>query len=49
MQEEVDMRALLLAFAAAASLAAAPALGSNMTVKLNENLIRVGLNFKYGH
>ena len=32
-----------------AATAAAPALGSNMTVKLNENLIRVGLNFKYGH
>ena len=32
-----------------AATAAAPALGSNMTVKLNENLIRVGRNFKYGH
>ena len=29
--------------------ARAAAINSNMTVKLNENLIRVGLNFKYGH
>ncbi len=26
-----------------------PAVNSNMAVKLNENLIRVGLNFKFGH
>ena len=29
--------------------APAAAINSNMAVKLNENLIRVGLNFKYGH
>jgi hypothetical protein len=26
-----------------------PAVNSNSSVKLNENLIRVGLNFKWGH
>jgi outer membrane immunogenic protein len=33
----------------AAATAALPAAGANIGVKLNENLIRVGLNFKYGH
>ena len=32
-----------------AAAGSTPALGSSMAVKLNENLIRVGLNFKYGH
>jgi outer membrane immunogenic protein len=30
-------------------VAAIPPVGASMTAKLNENLIRVGLNFKYGH
>ena len=33
----------------AAVSAAVPALNSNSAVKLNENIVRVGLNFKYGH
>jgi outer membrane immunogenic protein len=33
----------------AAATANLPAAGANIGVKLNENLIRVGLNFKYGH
>jgi outer membrane immunogenic protein len=34
---------------APAASATVPAVNSNMAVKLNENLIRVGLNFKCGH
>jgi outer membrane immunogenic protein len=34
---------------AAAVSAAVLALNSNSAVKLNENIVRVGLNFKYGH
>jgi outer membrane immunogenic protein len=33
----------------AAASATMPAVGSNNAVKFNENIIRVGLNFKYGH
>jgi outer membrane immunogenic protein len=31
------------------SVTTTPAVGSNISVKLNENIVRVGLNFKYGH
>jgi outer membrane immunogenic protein len=33
----------------AAASATQPALNSSTTVQFNENIIRVGLNFKFGH
>jgi outer membrane immunogenic protein len=32
-----------------ATIATTPPVNSSMSVKLNENLVRVGLNFKFGH
>jgi outer membrane immunogenic protein len=34
---------------AAVAQPATPAIGSSSTVKFNENIVRVGLNFKFGH
>ena len=34
---------------AAAASATVPPVNSNSTVKLNENIVRVGVNFKFGH